>query len=161
MNYVLECLSSLFCHEELLYRTTDLHRSTISAYHVYVDDKPIGQHPLVCFLLNGIFNSCPSTANILVCMHVQEVLNFIKSTWEETDRLGEKELSLKLCILLALTTSRASGIHPLDIRFMANIGDTVTFHFLKLHKSWIKGKPQPSLTVYAYSPDKQLCVYKH
>ena len=138
MNYVLECLSSLFCHEELLYRTNDLHRSTISAYHVYVDDKPIGQHPLVCFLLNGIFNSCPSTANILVCMHVQEVPNFIKSTWGETDRLGEKELSLKLCILLALTTSRASGIHHLDIRFMANIGDTVTFHFHKLHQSWMK-----------------------
>ena len=41
---------------------------------------------------------------------------------------------------------------------MANIGDTVTFHFHKLHKSWMKGKPRPSLTVYAYSPDKQLCV---
>ena len=77
----------------------------------------------------------------------------------ETDRLGEKELSLKLCMLLALTTSsRASRIHHLDIRFMINTDDKVTFNFHKLHKGWRKGKPPPSLTVYAYSPDKQLCV---
>ena len=79
----------------------------------------------------------------------------------ETDRLGEKELSLKLCMLLALTTSStASGIHHLGIRFMfmVNTGDKVTFHFHKLHKSWRKGKPPPSLTVYAYSSDKQWYV---
>ena len=77
----------------------------------------------------------------------------------ETDRLGEKELSLKLCMLLALTArSRASGIHHLDISLMVNAGDKVTFHFHKLQKSWRKGNPSPFLTVYAYSPDKQLCV---
>ena len=41
---------------------------------------------------------------------------------------------------------------------MVNTGDKVTFHFHKLHKNWRKGKPPPSLTVYAYSRDKQLCV---
>ena len=41
---------------------------------------------------------------------------------------------------------------------MVNTGDKVTFHFNKLHKSWRKGKPPRSLTVYTYSPDKQLCV---
>ena len=62
-------------------------------------------------------------------------------------------------MLLALTTSsRDSGIHHLNIRFMVNTGDKVTFHFHKFHKSWRKGKPSPFLTVYAYSPDKQLCV---
>ena len=62
-------------------------------------------------------------------------------------------------MLLALTkSSRASGKHLLDIRFMVNAGDKVTFHFNKLHKSWRKGKPPPSLTVYANSPDKQLCM---
>ena len=46
------------------------------------------------------------------------------------DRLGEKEPSLKLRILLFLTTSsRASGIHHLDIRLMVNTGDKVTLHF--------------------------------
>ena len=45
--------------ETLLYKTIGLHRSAISAYHVHVDDNPIGQHPLVCSLLSGIFNSHP------------------------------------------------------------------------------------------------------
>ena len=89
----------------------------------------------------------------------QEVLNLIKSTWGKTDRLGGKELSLKLCMLFTLTTSSsASGIHHPDIRFMVNTEHKVIFHFHKLHKNWRKGKPPSSLTVYAYSPDKQLCV---
>ena len=141
------------------YRAIGLHRSAISAYHVHVDDKPIGQHPSVCFPLSGIFNSRSPQPKKLFAWDIQEVLNFIKSTWGETDRLGEKELSLKLCMPLTLTTSsRGSGIHHLDIRFMVNTSDKVTFHFHKLHKSWRKGKPPPSLTVHSYSPDKQLCV---
>ena len=104
-------------------------------------------------------NSRPPQPKYLFVWDFQEVLNFIKSTWGETDRLGEKELSLKLCMLLALTArSRASGIHHLDISLMVNAGDKVTFHFHKLQKSWRKGNPLPFLTVYAYSPDKQLCV---
>ena len=63
--------------------------------------------------------------------------------------------------VLALTTSsRASGLHHLDIRYMVNSGDKVVFHFHKLHKSWRKGKPPPSLTLYAYSPDEELCVVR-
>ena len=41
---------------------------------------------------------------------------------------------------------------------MVNIGDKITFHFHKFHKSWRKGEPPPSFTVYAFSPDKQFCV---
>ena len=90
----------------------------------------------MCSLLSGIFNSSPPQPKYLFVWVVQEVLNFIKSTWGETDRLGEKELSLKLCMLLTLTTpSRASGIHHVDIRFTFNTGGKGTFHFHKLHKS--------------------------
>ena len=157
MNYVLENLSSLFYHGKLLYRTIGLHGSANSAYHVHVDDKPVGQYPLVCSLLSGIFNSRPPQPKYLSVWDVPEVLNFIKSTWGETDRFEGKKRSLKLCMFLALTaSSRASGIHHLDIRFMVNTGDKVTFHFQTLHKSWRKGKPPPFLTVYAYSPGKQL-----
>ena len=61
-------------------------------------------------------------------------------------------------MLLDLTkSSMASGIRHLDIRFMVNNSGKVTVRFHKLHKSWRKGKPPPSVTVYAYSPDKQLC----
>ena len=48
--------------------------------------------PLVCFLLSGIFSSPPPQPKYLVVWDVQVVLNFIKSTRGETDRLGRKEL---------------------------------------------------------------------
>ena len=80
MNNVLECLNSLFYHEKLLYKTIGLHISVISAYYVHVDDKPVGQYPLVCSLLSGTFNSRSSQSKYLFVCDVQVVLNFIKST---------------------------------------------------------------------------------
>ena len=38
------------------YKTIGCHMSVISAYHAYVDSKPVGQHPHVCALLKGMFN---------------------------------------------------------------------------------------------------------
>ena len=98
---------------------------------------------------SGKFNPCPLQPKYLFAWDVQVALNLIKSAWDETDRLEGKRLSLKLLMLLALTTSsRASGIHHFHFRFLVNIGCNVTLHFNKLHKSWRKWK-RP--TVYAYS----------
>ena len=58
------------------------------------------------------------------------------------------------------TSSRTSSLHYLDIRYMISTGDKVTFHFHKLHKSWRKGNASPSLTIYSYSADKELCMVK-
>ena len=85
VNYVLEYLSSLFHREKLLYRTISLHRLVIFVYHVYVDDKPIGQQPLVCSLLSGIFKLRPPQPKYLYVRYVQEVLNFIKTKLGETE----------------------------------------------------------------------------
>ena len=115
--------------------------------------------PVVCSLLSITFNSLAQQPKYFFVWNVQVVPNFIKSMWGETDRLGGKERSLKLYMVLFPTrTSRASGIHHLDIVSMLNASDKVTFHFHKLYKSWRKGKSLPSLAVYAYSPDKQPCL---
>ena len=159
LNCVLEYLSFLFYEEKFLYRTIGLHRSAISAYHVPIDDKPVGQHPLVCSLMSGIFNKRPPQPKYLFVWDVQVVLDFIKSKWGDTDTLAGKEVTLKLCMLMALiTTSRALGLHHLDIRYMVHTENKATFHFHKLHKSWRRGNPPPSLDMYAYHADKELCV---
>ena len=55
--------------------------------------------------------------------------------WGCTGTLPDKEISLKLYMLLAFTTfSRASNLHCHDIKYMLNNGDDVTFYFHKLHK---------------------------
>ena len=41
------------------YRTVGCHSYAISAYHEYVDNKPVGQYPHVCALLKGVFNEHP------------------------------------------------------------------------------------------------------
>ena len=51
-------LSALF-DEGLQYRIVNAHRSAISAYHDFINGKPIGKHPNICALLTGIFNERP------------------------------------------------------------------------------------------------------
>ena len=65
----------------LAYRTIDSHHSAISAFHVhdYVDGKPVGQHPQVCALVGGVFNSRPPQPKYTFIWDVQVVvLKYIK-----------------------------------------------------------------------------------
>ena len=60
---ILNYLSALF-EKGLQYRTINSHRSAISAYHDYVDGKPVEKHPRVCALLTGVFNQRPHSLAI-------------------------------------------------------------------------------------------------
>ena len=46
---------------------------------------------------------------------VKQVLDFLKEKFGDNDQLSNKELTLKVTILLALTTSRISALHILDL----------------------------------------------
>lgn len=110
--------------------------------------------------MSVIFNLRPPQSKHVFAQNVQVVLNYTKSVWGCTGTLSHKELSLKLLILLALTTfSRASSLHCLNIRYMVNTGDKETFS-LKLHKSWRKVNALPSVTICSYSADEELCLVK-
>ena len=155
---ILDYLTSLF-EDGLEYNTIGVHRSAISAYQEKVDDMPVGQHPLVTSLMTGIFNSRPPQPRYIFVWDVQVVLNFIRKDWGISSSLTDQELTYKLSVLLSLTTaSGASGLQHLDIRYMTKGGNKVTFYFAKLHKSWRKGKPPPSLTIIGFPEDPQLCV---
>ena len=58
LNCVLDFLTNLF-DKHYQYRTINNHRSAISAFHPKIEGFPVGQHPLVCNLLAGIFNERP------------------------------------------------------------------------------------------------------
>ena len=134
------------------------YRSAISAFHEYVEGKPVGKHPQVCALLSGVFNERPPQPRYVFIWDVQVVLNFIKSNWPVSSNLSDKNLTLKLTTLLALTSSsRASAIHHLNINFMITTEKFVQFTFHKLHKSWRRGKAPPNLTYYAFPADPELC----
>ena len=139
-SYHIDYLTSFF-EDGLKYNTTGVHRSAISAYHEKGDDMPVGQHPLVTSLMAGIFNSRPPQPRYIFVWDVQVVLNFIKKDWRISSSLTDQEL--------------IRNLQHLGIRYMTKGDDKV---IAKLHKSWLKGKPPPSLTIFGFPEDPQLCV---
>ena len=55
---IIEYLSFLFNYGNK-YRTINLHRSAISAFHEYIDGLPVEKHPQICPLVSGVFNLRP------------------------------------------------------------------------------------------------------
>ena len=98
-----------------VYITTGCHSSTISAYHEYVANKPVGQHPHVCALLKRVFNQHPPQPRFVFIWDIQTILDFAKCQWSGCD-ISDKVLTYKVVILMALlSASRASAIHFLDV----------------------------------------------
>ena len=61
------------------YIRTGCRRSSISACHEYVGNKPVGQHPHVCALLKGVFNQQrPTQPRYVFIWEIQTVLGFVK-----------------------------------------------------------------------------------
>ena len=60
---ILDYLTQQF-HSGKQYSTINSYRSAISATHIGYGSTPAGQHPLVCRLLQGIFNSRPQSPAI-------------------------------------------------------------------------------------------------
>ena len=84
---------------------------------------------------------------------------FLKEKFGDNDQLSNKELTLKVTILLALTaSSRISALHILDLNHMIQTSEYYEFRFHKLHKSWRRGESPPLLKIYAFSSDKALYV---
>ena len=122
VNFILDFLAELFDlgHK---YRSINLYRFAISAYHCYLERKLVGQQKQVCALLKGVFTKKPLQLGYVFTWDVQVMLDFIKNRWESFHSLSDRDLTFKLLVLLALTsTSRACTIHCLDIRFMARHG---------------------------------------
>ena len=66
---IIEFLTDLF-EKGLEYRTINVYRSAISAYHHPIDGTPVGQIQEVCTLLSGIDNLRPPTPKYNVIWEV-------------------------------------------------------------------------------------------
>ena len=55
------------------YSSVNSHRSAISAYHVHIDNNPIGKHPR----LIGIYNNRPSKSRYTFVCYIEKVLNYV------------------------------------------------------------------------------------
>ena len=141
------------------YKTIDLHRSAVSAFHENIDGLLVGKDPRISSLVYGVFNLRPPKLRYMFVWDVKQVLAFLKEKFGDNDQLSNKELTLKVTIILDLTSSsRISALHILDLNHMIKTNEYYEFRFHKLHKSWRRGESPSSLKIYAIPSDKPLYV---
>jgi len=80
------------------------HRSAISAFHNKVNGRKIGEHPEVNSLIAGVFNRRPPQPKYTFIWGIQTIITLVKNNWANNSLLSDKDLTLKLTILLALTS---------------------------------------------------------
>ena len=130
--------------EVLQYQTISLHHSTVSEYHSYVDEKPVGNHPRVCALLTVVLNQISPQPHYTFVWDVEIVLLYLKTS--DNSHLSDKDLTHKLTVLMALSfTSSVSSTQHLNIKFMTRNNATHQFFFHHMRKSWRRGKAPPTV----------------
>lgn len=137
----------------LAYRTVNNFRSAISAGHIPMDGKPIGEHPLVCKLLRGVRMVKPPCPKYSQLWDVSIVLKFLEA-WPSNKYLSQKQPSAKLTMLLFLVSfKRVSDVCALDLEGRRFSPEGVTFTLSRRTKC-----NTSSVTYPAFPNNPKLCV---
>ena len=108
LRAVLSFLHSLF-KNGLSYSALNTARSAVSNIDmndsVSPNHTPVGKHFLVCRYLKGVFNKLKPVPKYNNIWPVDTVLDFLSLFWP-LDQISLKELTLKLVMLIALTTGQ-------------------------------------------------------
>ena len=137
------------------YRTINVLRSAISSAHVHVDNKLIGQHLLIIKLMKGVSISRPPQPRYQHTWNVATVTKYL-SLFGENAKLSDKQLSQKLCMLMALACpERGSIMASLDTRYMKYFPEGVKFQHTIFRKRSHNGKLGES--VYPNFAETLLC----
>ena len=152
LNCILEFLYEQF-QAGKQYRTINAIRSAISMTHTELDGCRVGQHPLVCCFLKGVFNSRPPMPRYSLTWDVDVVLSFL----ETQPDLSLQLLTQKLAMLMALAnTDRCSDLAALDLSFRSFQHGGVKFAIPGLTKTRKDGPPIEAF--YSEFPENQkLC----
>ena len=119
---------------------------------------PLGQHPLACKLLAGIFNERPPQSRYQQTWDVKLVLDYFENLNDDNNLLSDKDLTEKLTMLLALALVGRSEIDAFDIRYMNLSDEVVVFHWSRLTKNRKQGSPPLEVSLGSFSHNSNLCV---
>lgn len=161
---VLSFLHSLF-KSGLSYSALNTARSAVSNIDMNVgvtpDHRPVGKHFLVCRYLKGVFNKLKPVPKYNNIWPVDTVLDYLSLFWP-LDEISLKELTLKLVMLIALTTGqRCQTLTFLDTseQYMQRNEECFNFALTEHLKQDKPGKVFGNLRLYEY-PVRVLCVYE-
>ena len=102
---VLDFMTELY-EQGQQYSSLNTARSALSSVIVLAGDVPIGKHPLVCRFLKGVFQERSALPRYVDTWDVSLVLNYLKDQYSSTEKLGLKELTHKLVMLLSLLSGQ-------------------------------------------------------
>ena len=128
------------------------YQSAISAYHEPIKGVSVGKTPRVLDLLTGIFITRLTQPRFTFTWDVRKSYQFSII----------KKPTLKETMLLALTsTTRASNICFLDIRYLIEHSCAYIFDFGKNTKTSKKSKSRKLIKHYPFNGNKNSCVCHH
>lgn len=143
------------------YRTVCGYRSMLTHYLGSVDGIPFSQHKLVKDFMRGFFNTKPPTRKLPPQWNLATVLQALKyHPFEPLKDISLKELTLKTCFLLAISSARrADDLSKLSIRDdLFKLSKTsVTFLPDGLLKQDRPSHLSPPVSIHAYLVDRKLC----
>ena len=152
---MLDFLAELF-ESGLQYSAVNTARSALSTF-LTVDNVPIGCHPLLKRFMKGVYEERPTLPRYGRTWDVSVVLELLKS-WSPLDILSLKRLTLKLAMLLALTTAqRCQTLSVLCIRDILFLENRVEIQVKKLLKHSRPGVKMPKFVI-PKSSDVSNCV---
>lgn len=132
-------------------------RSALSSIIILPNNLSFGNHPSVCRFLKGVYETRPTLPKHQEIWDVSTVLDFLK-TLHPVEGLSLKDLTLKLTMLLALTSAqRCQTLQALSLENMKLTDEQCIFYFTKLLKTSRPGKHQAPITVKSFTPNVQLC----
>ena len=140
------------------YSSIGLARSALSSFVVLENNKSIGVNPLITRFMRGVFNKRPPKPRYQEIWDVKPVLNYLR-TQSPVKFLHLKELTLKLCCLLALLTAqRSQTLSLLSLDNMKRKGNIIVFIVNDLLKQSRPGHVGLKVELKGYPPDRRLCV---
>lgn len=136
---VLHFLTELF-DQGKQYSTINTYRSAISSTVPHVEGATVGQHSLICKLMNRVFNKRPPEPRYSQTWDVSRVTKLFEN-WSDNSNLELKHLARKCAMLLALTgAKRQSDLHAIDLTYMRSLPEGVEFKIPGLTKTRVPGK---------------------
>jgi hypothetical protein len=113
-----------------------------------------GQHAVVKQFMTGVFNERPphprytTTWDVDIVLHHMEIIN-------DNETLSDKELTMKVTTLLALTTAaRAHELRGIDPRLVEDYGNRMILHIKGLTKTKRQAKQRLAFTLYEFEVGK-------
>ena len=158
LDNILEFLTSLF-DKGLGYSSLNTARGALSALGLKCDGQLVGSHQLVVRYMKGVYNLRPTLARYTHIWDVSKVLSYLRKL-SPVKYITLKDLTLKLCMLIALTcATRTQSIHLLSVNNVHKLSSEFVIEIEGLLKQSRPGYRNPQIHLKACPPDRRLCVF--